>query len=192
MSQNLHTVSRRPDQSNEIQLRFRVSQQYINAVTDLVQYKFPNSKHKENKKVNTLIHDRLDAVGNKKFDTGLEMFAVGKRGNTLTFTNLLDDMQNAGYALTKVYLVQKKKDIMRFIVFCFDNRNTHDICDFPAEVCSLLKRLTDLAWQHTHIWNNPDGSITINAAHILPKYLECSGLRFKHSNEEGQLHLIIS
>ena len=111
------------------------------------------------------VYNRCDAVGNKKADTGSELFAVGKEGNSLTFTNLLEDIKNIGYSLTEVYLLQKNKDYMAFIVFVFENKTNSN--DFPIEIYSLLTRLCNITWQHVHIWDNPDGSITINSAHIF-------------------------
>lgn len=186
-------AQRSEEQNAPLLLKFRVNSRYTERISDILEVR--NRSRKEEyelaktrvKKVGVdeaFVYDRTDATGVKQADTGTEMFHVGKNGNALTFVNLVEDMKEVGYNLIDVYSFQKESDRMSFICFSFDKSKTDG---FPRKVYDLLKELCKKSWEHTHIWDNPNGSITINAAHIMPDNQQAPTIRMAKTNGHKEL-----
>lgn len=173
-------------------LKFRVNTRYTETIADILnvrnrskkeEYELTKKRVAEVGKDEAFAYQRTDAVGNKQADTGTEMFYEGDGGNALTFANMLDDMKENGYNLIDVHSYQKNGDRMSFIVFSFNKEKT---AGFPPKVYALLRKLSDMSWLHVHIWDNPNGSITINAAHIIQEG-KAPEIRMGRTDQMGML-----
>jgi hypothetical protein len=172
-------------------LKFRVNQRYTQIIADTfdVRVRSQHETYQLNKKrikevgvSEAFAYERIDAVGTKQADTGTAMFFVGKNGNSLTFVNFISDLKESGYNLVDTYSYQKPGDRMSFICFSF---NKEESAGFPPKVCSLLKTLAQKSWEHVHIWDNTNGTITINAAHIMD--VVAPEIRMVRTNEHKEI-----
>lgn len=175
-------------------LKFRVNNRYTQAIADILEVKNRSKKQeydltknrvKEVGKEEAFAYQRKDAVGTKQADTGTAMFyneAKPKDGNSLSFIHFIDDLKESGYNLVDLYSYQKDGDRMSFICFSFNRQKS---AGFPSKVNNLLKRLAAKSWQHVHIWDNPNGSITVNAAHIAEQ--QAPAIRMERTDKNGML-----
>lgn len=184
-------AQREAEQDAPLLLKFRVNEKYTQSIADFLDVRERTKKEEkmlttkrttEVGKEEAFAYQRKDAVGNKQADTGTEMFFEGKNGNAISFIHLVDDLKESGYSLIDVFSYQKEGDRMSFICFKFNKEKS---AGFPKKVTDLLKVLCDKSWEHTHIWDNPNGSITINAAHLTERNVCC--LRMDRTDAQGML-----
>jgi hypothetical protein len=172
-------AKRAAEQSAPIWLKFRINPRYMDKVKDFMDIQNRPEKQEARLTLKRMreaekmgfqgdAYDRTDAAGNAQADTGLEMFHNGKPGNALSLRNVCVDLKDMGYKLTDVHSFQKQNDNMAFIVFIFDNKFSDKVQPMnpPQALKDLLKKLIEMHYEHVHIWDNPDLTVTINCAHI--------------------------
>jgi hypothetical protein len=171
-----------------------VNSKYTQTIADILEvrnrskkeeYELTKNRVAKVGKSEAFAYERKDAVGTKQADTGTAMFYNEKKpkdGNAMTFVHFIDDLKESGYNLIDLYSYQKDGDKMSFICFSF-NRKESD--GFPSKVNNLLKQLAAKSWEHVHIWDNPNGSITVNAAHLTEQ--QVPAIRMERTNENGML-----
>lgn len=112
---------------------------------------------------------RKDATGVVRSDTGKKIFVVDLKEQVehrpVHFTGIPEMLKRAGFYLEDVHTYHKDGDGMGFLVMSF-SRNAEGNMPQDVEIVEEVEDLLTLVWDKCHVWQNPNGSMTINIAHI--------------------------
>ena len=122
---------------------------------------------------------REDAEGNLRGHSGEPIFGFNKKGvphEVIKLFNLHDDLQTAGYILTRVEIVikprteeskKKNKPSMGALVFTYEQEGKE--VELTAEQLQLVGNELSRYFQFVHVWDNrdADGSASVNPSHVV-------------------------
>lgn len=113
--------------------------------------------------------NRTDTVGQRQADSGVPVFGwEGTQEKAITLGAIRSDLVSAGYVLVSANLVQKEGDKMSFLYLRFEPRDTATPAVMSSEASNLIDEVLRSTWHHMHVFQNPNGSATVNPSHMLP------------------------
>ncbi len=170
---------RQPGTTSAILVRFKVSPQTLIPLKGLVPHNklTKASLRKQNKareeagavmEIDVFDYNRRNSANILVADTGEEMLFNKEdvaKGNKFSMKSLAENLDAIGYKLIEVYSIQKTTDNKPTLVFEFNRPDEVEGAQtYPAIVEETFKVLSEASWDFVHCWNNPDDTVTINAA----------------------------
>lgn len=109
---------------------------------------------------------REDRAGTRRSDSGIPVF--GKQGaQNVCPATLRTDLEAMGYVMVGATVLNKEGDEMYFLVLTFLPSVTGiEPAALTGEATAIIGRVMAKNFQYMHVWKNPDGSATVNPAHV--------------------------